>query len=81
MALTRIPPQKLPNFQDTPELLVERDKECVDRYSQRIKAINVTVANITPEEATFQSLILPIAHLENDFCSESWPQRRHFEVD
>ncbi|KUI69335.1 Saccharolysin [Cytospora mali] len=59
----RIPPQLPPLFGGTPQSLLQEAKATV----ARIKAIwDQVVLKVTPETATIENVILPVAHNENE---------------
>lgn len=80
MASSRTPPQEPPNFPATPEALIQRAKDFIARHDQGIQEINDIAANMEPETATFQNIILPIAFHENEYCSEAWYLQFHQDV-
>ena len=62
------PPQAPPLFTATPPSLIEDTKRIIDKYRGVQDKI---VAGIKPSDATFQSVVLPMAVDENEFGLES----------
>lgn len=58
----QLPPQAPPSFVATPDSLVEDAKKMCDSTRQLLDKI---VAEITPEMATFENVVLPMAQEEN----------------
>ncbi|KIW21881.1 uncharacterized protein PV07_12705 [Cladophialophora immunda] len=58
----RKPPQAPPSFTATPESLV---KDTEDMLARSKKIADDIVAQVAPEDATFQNVLLPMAHDEN----------------
>ena len=69
MSPSRVPPQEPYKYPDTPEAFVERANQVVERYKLGVENL---LASVEPSTATFQNLMLPLAHLENERLSEEW---------
>ncbi|KAI9799401.1 MAG: hypothetical protein M1833_004101 [Piccolia ochrophora] len=67
-SVSRRPPQAPPRFDTTPSRILEETKKIIES-SRRLQ--DDLASKITPESASFDDVLLPLAHDENDMAIES----------